>query len=198
MSVISWHRGAIPAISGLLLLLAACASSPPTRFYTLSDTAPQTPPPTGVGVVSINHVSIPGEIDRREIVRQIGPNQLSISDTDRWAAPLDETIQRVLTQDIGRRIPSPAAGQEHFVSVDIQELYGDGSCNVTLRAVWSVRKPGAQAAVAAQPAAQEIQVPSSGACPETLPATMSLALGQLSDRIVAAVAQLHATAPKYQ
>jgi uncharacterized lipoprotein YmbA len=197
MGVVSGHRAAIPVITALLLL-AACGSSPPTRFYTLSDTAPTTTPPTDVGLVSINRVSIPGEIDRPQIVRRMGSNQLNISDLDRWAAPLDETILRVLTDNIARRIPSPVAGQQHSVSVDIHEFYGDAGCNVTLRAVWTLRKAAGQAAAVVQQQTEEVAVPSSGTCPATLPATMSNALGQLSDRIIAAVARLPATAAKQQ
>jgi uncharacterized lipoprotein YmbA len=188
MGVVSKHRAVMPVLTALLL--AACASSPPTRFYTLVDTAPEGTPPPNAGVVSINRVSIPGEIDRPEIVRWVGPNQLNISDLDRWAAPLDDTIQRVLTDDIARRVPSPVPGLQRLVSVDIHEFYGDANCNVTLRAVWVPRQPGGQPAAAAQPAIEQIQVPSSGACPATLPQTMSIALGQLSDRIIAGVTRL--------
>jgi uncharacterized lipoprotein YmbA len=244
---------ALLSAGAVLALLAACASSPPTRFYTLSDTAPEAAPPSGAGVISIAGVTIPGEIDRPEIVRRMSPNQLNISELDRWAAPLDEMIRRVLTDDIARRVPNPAAGKQYAVRVDVHEFYGDAGCNVTLRAVWSskavaesgtagsrpasgtqtpsgTQAPGAsqppsgtQAPGASQPPSgtqapggsqprsgtqvpsanqqptgneppravaarsEEIQVPSSGACPASLPGTMSIALGQLSDRIIAGV-----------
>jgi uncharacterized lipoprotein YmbA len=170
-----------------LILLGACGSSPPARFYTLSDTSPQAIPASGVGSIIINSVTIPGEIDRPEIVRLLGSNRLSISGQDRWAAPLDETIRRVLTDDIARRVPAPVPGREHSVSVDIREFYGDGACNVTLRAVWRLKQSGGQPAGAAEPVTEDIRVPSGGVCPGTLPQTMSTALGQLSDRIIAAV-----------
>ena len=182
-----------------LALLAACASSPPVRFYTLSDTAPEATPPGGVGAITISGVTIPGEIDRPEVVRRSSANQLNISELDRWAAPLDETIRRVLTDDIARRVPTPAPGPQHSVSVDIHEFYGDGSCDVTLRVVWTLKESGVQSATgqaahggqAAGPVrsgSEDIRVPSSGSCPVTLPETMSIALGRLSDRIIAAVA----------
>ena len=175
-----------------LVLIGACSSSPPTRFYTLSDTAPEGTPPAGVGWVRIVGVTIPGEIDRPELVRRMGPNQLSIAGFDRWAAPLDQTIRRALSDDISRRVPNPSPGQQYSVSVDIHEFYGDGSCNVTLRAAWTLKQspPGI-----AQPVNEEIQVPSSGTCTATLPGTMSIALGQLSDRIIAGVARLPAPEP---
>jgi hypothetical protein len=181
----------LPAFA-VLMLVGACSSTPPTRFYTLSDTAPEATPPAGVGWVRVVGVTIPGEIDRPELVRRIGPNQLSIAGFDRWAAPLDQTIRRALSDDIARRVPSPSPGQQYSVSVDIHEFYGDGSCNVTLRAAWTLKQsPPANA----QPVSEEIQVPSSGACTATLPGTMSIALGQLSDRIIAGVARMPAPAP---
>jgi hypothetical protein len=137
--------------------------------------------------VRIVGVTIPGELDRPEMVRRIGPNQLNIAGLDRWAAPLDQTIRRALSDDIARRVPNPAAGQQYSVAVDVHEFYGDGSCNVTLRAAWTVKQPHPENE---QPVNEEIQVPSSGACTATLPATMSIALGQLSDRIIAGVARL--------
>lgn len=216
--------GAAPVIAALALV-SACSSSPPTRFYTLSDTAPDAAPPAGVGWVRIVNLAIPGELDRPELVRRVGPNQLSIAGLDRWAAPLDETIRRVLSDDIARRVPAPVPGQQYSVSVDIREFYGDGACNVSLRAAWSVKggrpekvassnvpppaavpggastgaptQPAAASAlpVSALPTNEDIRVPSSGACPDTLPATMSVALGQLSDRIIAGVARMAVSAP---
>jgi len=167
-----------------LVLLSGCASSPPTRFYTLSDTPAPGGATAAVGQVVIGSVSIPGEIDRPEIVRKVGPNQLSVAGSDRWAAPLEDIIRRVLVDDVARRIPGAPGEQQRFVSVDIHEFYGDASCNVTLRAMWTLKQAGVQ------PAAEEISVPSSGACPATLPETMSVALGQLSDRIIAGVARV--------
>ena len=177
-------RGTLLPVAGALLLLGACASSPPTRFYTLSDTPGETTAPAGASPVLITVVSIPGEIDRPEIVRRVGPSQLSVADLDRWAAPLDDTIRRVLTDDIARRVPKSVSELPRLVAVDVREFYGDASCNVTLRAVWALKQPGVQ------PASEEIHVPSSGACPGTLADTMSTALGQLSDRIIAGVARI--------
>lgn len=176
--------GRVLAPMATLLLLVGCASSPPTNFYTLSDTAAQTTAPSGVGHIVITGVTIPGEIDRPEIVRKIGSNQLSVAETDRWAAPLDETIRRVLNDDIARRMPGAPAEPQRPVSVDVREFYGDESCNVTLRAVWTLKQTGAQ------PGSEHIHVPSSGSCPVTLAATMSIALGQLTDRIIAGVARI--------
>jgi uncharacterized lipoprotein YmbA len=192
---------AAPLIAALALV-GACSSGPPTHFYTLSDTAPEATPPVGVGWVRIVNLTIPGELDRPELVRRIGPNQLSIAGLDRWAAPLDETIRRALSDDIARRVPAPVPGQQYSVSVEIREFYGDSACNVSLRAAWTVKpshpegaRPPSAAPLNPVPVNEEIQVLSSGSCPATLAATMSVALGQLSDRIIAGVARMPASAP---
>jgi hypothetical protein len=171
-------------VAAAALLLCACASSPPTRFYILSDVPGEGTVPAGAGQVTITGVTIPGEIDRPQVVRRVAPNQLSVSELDRWAAPLDDTIRRVLADDILRRLPGAMAEPQRLVSVDVREFYGDASCNVTLRAIWTLK----QAAV--QSAEEAIQVPSSGPCPGALAQTMSTALGQLSDRIIAGVARI--------
>ena len=186
-----FSSAALAAALGVALA-AGCSSSPPTRFYTLSALAPQAAAPPGVGLVQVTGVSIPGELDRPELVRQEGPNQLAISGLDHWAAPLDQIIRRVLSDDIARRVPTPAAGQQYSVSIDIHEFYGDATCNVTLRAGWTVHPPHG---ATSPPVNEEIQVPSSGICPDTLAANMSVAVAQLSDRIIAGVAHLPAPPP---
>jgi len=196
------HAAGVAPVIAALALVGACSSGPPTHFYTLSDTAPEATPPVGVGWVRIVNLTIPGEIDRPELVRRVGPNQLSIAGLDRWAAPLDETIRRALSDDIARRVPAPVPGQQYSVSVEIREFYGDSNCNVSLRASWTVKPSHPESArspnappVNPLPVNEEIHVPSSGSCPATLAATMSVALGQLSDRIIAGVARMPASEP---
>jgi len=75
--------------------------------------------------------------------------------------------------------------------IDIREFYGDAGCNVTLRAAWTLQQANSKATPAS---IEEIHVPSSGACPVMLPETMSIALGQLSDRIIAGVTRSRAPA----
>jgi uncharacterized protein len=188
------------AIAGVALI-GACSSSPPTRFYTLSETPPEThpAPQPGAGTVLIYRVSIPGEIDRPQLVRQMDVNRLQISEEDRWAAPLDEMIRRVLSGDLARRLPSSPdetwpAVRQHSLSVDVSEFYGDANCNVTLRAAWMPKRARATAGATAHPepaqaTTEDVHVSAVGACPDSLPATMSVALGQLSDRIIAGVSR---------
>jgi uncharacterized protein len=172
----------------LTLLLAGCASSAPLRFYTLSVVAPQgaTAVPAGPSSIRVGRVKIPAELDRTELVQRIDANRLRIGELDRWAAPLDEQIRRVLAANLQTRAATtPEAGT---LNVDIEELMGDMSCAVTLSASWELKGAGTDAAhVATGREVIHVPAPASAACPaSSLPMPMSQALAELSDRIVAA------------
>jgi uncharacterized lipoprotein YmbA len=129
-------------------------------------------------------VRIPGELDRNELVQRIDSTRLKISEQDRWAAPLDDMIRRVLTADFQARASS--SGAASTLSLDIQELIGDTTCSVTLRATWDL-KPADENAKASSGHELIRTTASPGTCAvSALPLAMSQALAQLSDRILTA------------
>jgi uncharacterized lipoprotein YmbA len=145
--------------------------------------------------IRLDRVTIPTELDRSQLVRRIDATRLQIVENDRWAAPLEDTIRRVLSGDLAARLPpnmvantnEPSIGEKRqSLSVDITEFYGDAGCTVTLRAAWVLKQPDSQSSRGTE----ETRVPANGDCSGTgaLPTAMSQALAQLSDRIAAAVA----------
>lgn len=171
-------------VAGVLLcgvLVAGCASSPPMRYYTLSERVPTDASPGAVGL-KVGRISLPGEIDRTQLVYRVDANRLRITEMDRWAAPLDEMIRRVLTDNLTARLPDGAGTDPPSVlTLDILEFFGDADCAVTLRASWTLTGPQPRSS----PGVDTVRVPPAGACPESLPVGMSTALGELTDRIVA-------------
>lgn len=185
--------------------LHGCGSSPPTRFYLLSELAPEpgaqvasTAAGTGASAdaiaVRLEAVAIPAELDRLELVNHSGPNQLHIAESDRWAAPLDDQIRRTLSDDLTARLPKGVVADPNepstqdprrTLSVSIAQFDADASCAVTLNANWSLQQPHA----AAQSGSEHIQQPSAGACPAALPAAMSRALAAFADRLALIVAR---------
>lgn len=90
-------------------LLAGCASSPPTRFLTLTPVAPAGNVAGACRYpVAVDTVHLPATLDRDAVVRQTGENTLSINDRNHWGAPLDEMTRKVLAQDLVRRMPAGA------------------------------------------------------------------------------------------
>ena len=188
--------GAVAAVVASLVM-SGCGSSPPLRYYTLTEVPATNRISTVANTlpVRVDRVTIPAELDRSQLVRRIDPTRLQIIDNDRWAAPLEDTIRRVLSADLAARLPpemvanpyEPSIGEKRqLLSVDIEDFYGDATCTVTLRAAWVLKQPDTQGS----PGTEEIRIPGSGSCNGTagVPAVMSQALGQLSDHIASAIA----------
>ena len=144
----------VPALS--IITLTACASSPPTQFYSLAPVAAQSPAPQSDSSASravplrIAAVHIPPALDRREIVRFGAGDRLDISGEHRWGAPFDEMVQQVLTQDLVERLPpdnvvlplGPAPSDTQSVIVDLLQFQSDAGDNVVLQGSWSLLMPG--------------------------------------------------------
>jgi len=134
----------------LVLTLAGCASSPPTRFFGLdpvSAGAPAAADRSGARgePVKVDAVHIPPALDRDSMVRGESDNQLEISSQDRWAGDLGEMIRRVLTQDLAERLPagmviapeSPAPPSARGLVVDILTFQPQAG-GVVLDADWTL------------------------------------------------------------
>ncbi len=184
-------------LAAMSLVVVACSSSPPIRYYTLTEVPGTTRLQTTASTIPVrlDRVTIPTELDRSQLVRRIDSTRLRIVENDRWAAPLEDTIRRVLSDDLASRLPpdrvanpfEPAVGEKRqSLSVDIQEFYGDATCSVTLRAAWVLKQPDSQSTRGTE----EARIPGSGDCSGagSIPEAMSRALGQVSDRIAAAIA----------
>ncbi|MGH8259553.1 MAG: PqiC family protein, partial [Steroidobacteraceae bacterium] len=133
----------IPAIA--TLALAACASSPPTQFYSLSAVSAGSETGTAAGSSSIPPVRvaavhIPPALDRREIVRTRAGDRLDVSGVHRWGAPFDEMVQHVLTQDLISRLPrgkvvlpaGPAPSRTDAIVIDLLQFQSDAAGSVVL------------------------------------------------------------------
>ncbi len=177
----------------LPLLLAACGSSPPTRYFTLDPTGSATSgvAPTA-GAVTVGQITLPAMLDRISFVTREGANRIAVSDQDRWAAPLDGMIRRVLATDLSHRLPTgavvapgdPAPPGARSVTVTIRTFLGDASGHVILDADWAVSKGHGRAAMVHREAiTREAGSGDAGA----IAAAMSQALGVLADRIAAAL-----------
>jgi uncharacterized lipoprotein YmbA len=185
------------AVAVAVMSAGGCASSPPLHYYTLTD-VPATNRLTSSDnavPVRLDRVTIPTELDRSQLVRRTDATRLQIIEGERWAAPLDDTIRRVLSDDLAARLPpnmvaspyEPSIGEKRqSLSVDIEEFYGDATCAVTLRASWLLKQPDMQSSRGTE----QTLVPANGHCDGSgaLPGLMSQALAQLSDRIAEAIA----------
>jgi uncharacterized protein len=88
------------SIAFIAALTAGCGVSPIARFYTLGSTATTGDLPAARYAVLIGPVSIPASVDRSEFVVQVAPNRVEVDEFNRWAAPLSDSIARVVAGDL--------------------------------------------------------------------------------------------------
>ena len=86
------------------LLLGACSSTDPIRYYMLSaDTVPDTNAVSSL-VLGVGPVTIPEYLDRSELVFQSAPNRFEIPSQHRWAGSLREDVQRVFGTNLAHQL----------------------------------------------------------------------------------------------
>lgn len=131
----------------VVLLLAACGSTPRESFYTLSAPAPVEPSGQPTISVVVGPVTVPEAVDRTPMVVRTGPNQVDIEDLHRWAEPLKAAIPRVLAAHLARdfgtaRVSSSrqASGgdADYRVGVDVSRFESSLTEGATLDASWAV------------------------------------------------------------
>jgi uncharacterized lipoprotein YmbA len=183
---------ALPATA--LLLLAgstACGSSAPATFYALSPESGAAQP-ASFHTIRLRRPGVAGYLDRPEIVRRIVDFRLGVIDTDRWAAPLDEMLGRVLAEDIEQRVPGSSvftedgaisADPDATIEVDLRRFDVGDTGEVNLVAEVAVEKQSTHTPAATRAVILR-QIPASAAT-AALVATMSDLLGKLADQIAA-------------
>ena len=136
------------ALCAIAVLVAACASAPPSRFYTLSRTATPGAAPATFSVV-VGPVAIPAVVDLPQIVVSTGPNQVTLEEYNRWASPLANNISRVVAENLVDLLGThrvslfqqsiPVDG-DFRVAIEVQTFDSAPGDAATLNAVWIVRR----------------------------------------------------------
>lgn len=133
-----------------MAILQACASSPPSRFYTLNPMAPTeegAKTTNGAKPVSITvmPVELPDYLDRPQIVTRYGRNQLKMASFDRWAGSLGDNMSAVLAENLSTILQtdqvSVQAGQgkaDYAVAMRVVRLDCIPGDQVRLKAHWNV------------------------------------------------------------
>lgn len=131
----------------IAVVLSGCASSAPSRFYTLSSNSATAMIPQANYSVSVGPVSVPAMVDRPQIVIRTGPNQVFINEFDRWASPLKNDIARVIVENLVSMLgstqvtifpQSTSADASYRTVIDILRFDSEPGKSVTLDALWVV------------------------------------------------------------
>ena len=133
-------------------LVAACASTAPDRFHSLS--ASELPAPAAAAnggeriVVDVAPVGVPPLVDAPEWVLRGPDDSLVVLEHERWAAPLRDELRSAVTERLVARwnvsdahlLPLPAAAVWR-VRVDLQRFETVPGREVRIDGVWSLLRP---------------------------------------------------------
>ncbi|HTY20932.1 MAG TPA: PqiC family protein [Geobacteraceae bacterium] len=179
-------------------LIVGCASSSPTRFYTLSTAAAPAAATPASYSVSVGPVSVPAVVDRPQIVVRSDANQIFMEEFDRWASPLKGDIARVVAENLVSMLGTPqvsvfpqstAAGASYRVSIDVLHFDSEPGKAATLDALWTVSSAKDKQSQSGRTTVAE---PTKGNSFASLVEAHSRALGRLSADIVAAIREIDA------
>lgn len=135
-------------ICAALVFASGCASTPPSRFYTLSAVAVPAAAPSNVSV-AVGPVSVPADVDRPQFVVSAGPNQVRLDEFNRWASPLQNGISRVVAENLVMLLGTPrvtlfpqtlSADADYRAAIEVQSFASAPGEAAMLDAVWTVRR----------------------------------------------------------
>ncbi len=204
-------RLAFAALAALVAgaLLGGCtvlAPRPdPSRFYVLapvplaSPGASVTALPADVSV-GLGPIRVPDYLKRPELVTRTGPTEVTPSEVDRWAEPLDLAVPRVLALDLTARVGPrsfrswPWYDTQHpdyQVEIAFERFERDADGNAVLVAAYRVRDLRPQGKVLSR----DTRLSRTPAAPDSasLVAALSANLDDLSRELAAAIEELHRT-----
>jgi uncharacterized lipoprotein YmbA len=135
-----------------LLFVLGCASSPPTRFYTLSSLqeggkgSRESTSDQGFAIV-VGPIKFPAYLDRAEIVTRSSSNKITLSDFDLWAGSLEEDFSRILTENLSVLLSTESVTvyprlrpelAKYQITMDVIRFDGPLGGDVSLIARWAV------------------------------------------------------------
>lgn len=138
-------------VLAMAVLLAGCATSKPVQYYQLSamreDRAPAEFAVPKEATIGLGPVSLPEYLVRPQIVSRTSANRLTISNSHRWAEPLEENLPRVLSENLSallgtdRILSQPwtnARKVDCQIVVDVLQFEGGPNGTVNLISRWKV------------------------------------------------------------
>lgn len=131
-------------------MLGGCigGGSAPAQFYLLEPSA-EAPVAAGEGqriMLLLAPVRIPHYLDRAQIVTATGDNTYQLSEFNRWAEGLDHNIDRVLRQELAKRVPAdvvssaPAGTASLKLALTIQAFHVDAQGQARLDVQWQLSR----------------------------------------------------------
>lgn len=177
------------ATLALMAALAACSSPAPVLYaITPVQGAVQSGSPR---IVLLRQIGLARYLDRPEIVASTQSSRMEVMSNDWWGEPLGPMLSRVLTEELGQRLPQSmvisetgavSASPDATIELNIRRLDKDAAGSVVLQAQAGVTFKGRAA-----PALRSFQFVKAPTAPGVAGqvAAASAAIGELADGLAA-------------
>jgi uncharacterized lipoprotein YmbA len=145
-------RLAVVSLVLCLVITVGCASTQPSRFYTLSALASsETRNKAGASspsiAIGVGPVTLPEYLDRPQIVTSTSRNELRLAEFDRWAGSLKDDFSRILAENLSILLSTDRVSLypwrrsmsiDYQVVVDVARFDGELGGEARLDARWTV------------------------------------------------------------
>ncbi len=185
----------------VLLLLAGCGTTPPTRFYLLTpeenvsgnEVLPQDM------VVGVGPVRLADYLGRPQVVLRESSNRLKVEEFERWGGSLESNVSRVVAENLTALLGTEsvvtfpwerAVLPGYQVAIDIRRMDAMPNNATRLTALWRILGDDGRKILAIE--RTDITQQAADASIEALMAAQSRALAALSKQIAAKIRGLSA------
>ena len=158
------RRPALSACVTLALSLAACASPPPERFYSLSNgMAPAASVPNPGYYIEVQNVTVPQQVARSQLVVTSAEGRIDLLEQERWSSPpaseIGQALSLAVSGELGAidvfRTQPPEKATVYRISTNVQRFESAPGKYALLDAVWSVRLAGSSQVLTCRSTARE-------------------------------------------
>ena len=182
------------ALAAMAVLLSGCGSTPTIRIYELGNPAPATAgvwSESGLPIIELKTVSVPDYLDSSDILRSVGPNEVTASPTGRWGERLSLGLTHALASGLSQRLPKAVIetaanvepGRRLLVDIEQFEVAADGRCLLAAR--WRLTTAEGATSAAGE---RGIFTEAAGSIDDAaIAAAMTRDVDQLADRIAQTV-----------
>lgn len=140
-------RLAMLPITMILLAFTGCATTPPPTFFQLEEPANVQLSGIERGIaVGVGPLNLPAYLDRPHVVTRATDHQLELSEFNRWAEPLKDSMLRVIAVNLSNQLEStrvfvlprrrPVVPIEFKVEINVARFDGKLGGEVLLVARW--------------------------------------------------------------
>lgn len=174
------------------LVLAACGTSPVTRYHSLQEVAPLGGGGGAERLVEVLPVAVPAAVDRPELVLSGADGGLDVRDAERWAGPLPDELRDLVTAALWRAaraadvyaapIPAGASGLPQYRLATRFERFEARGGFAQVAATWTIRRLPEGPAAACRAAA-------TAPLADASPAAAAQGLGRASREVAAQIAE---------